>query len=284
MNKANLYLVASLASHRRGNVLTDILPVQRLPSEEELPNSGALILFGQDWQSFSVEQQAQYWIWLKEGGRQVLLIPPFREGPIDNALDWQAKSIKGELSSEIGLAAYLKGEVKFEFQAVARQFDRDLGHCWDNDSINTLYYKPHASGGLFSVSSLPLWSLSCLDEIDLVHTWFESLYSFAGFASLNESNSAGAEDEETAQIKLKEEHLALLCCSYGQALIDQHALISRVHRLGVFRLEGRLLELAAEELIKSGLLFGGEITDEGTARLMASPYKIYAEELMRMPG
>lgn len=282
MNKANLYLVASLASHRRGNVLTDILPVQRLASEEELPSNGALILFGQDWQSFSVEQQAQYWIWLKEGGRQVLLIPPFREGPVDNALDWQAKSIKGELSSHFGLAAYLKDEVKFEFQAVARQFDRDLGHCWDNDSINTLYYKPHASGGLFSATSLPLWSLSCLDDIDLVQSWFESLYSFAGFASLNESSSADA--EATSEIKLKEEHLALLCCSYGQALTDQHALISRVSRLGVFRLEAHLLELATEELIKSGLLAGGEITEEGTARLMASPYKIYAEELMRMPG
>jgi len=284
LDKANLYLVASLASHRRGNVLKDILPVQRLTNEEELPSSGALILFGQDWQSFNVEQQAQYWTWLKEGGRQVLLIPPFSEGPVDNALDWQAKNIKDALSSHIGLAAYLKDEVKFEFQAVARQFDRDLGHCWDNDSINTLYYKPHASGGVFSATSLPLWSLSCLDEIDLVHAWFECLYSFAGFASVNELSSSNAEGEATAQIKLKEEHLALLCSSYGQVLTDQHALISRVNRLGVFRLEAHLLELAIEELIKSGLLVGGEITEEGTARLMASSYKIYAEELMRMPG
>lgn len=282
--KPDVYLTASLATHRRGDVLMDIFPQQSLADTSELPVSGTLMMLGQDWQGFSTEQRDNYWTWLKEAGRQVLLIPPFIEGPVDRVLDWQVKRVQGELKSDIGLANYLADEVKFEFEAVSRQFVRELGHCWSDDSINTLYYKAHASGGMLSATSLPLWSLSCLDEIELVNTWFDGLYQIAGKARSSDLNQENSSLETPFQIELKDEHFALLCCSYGQSLADYHVLISRVNRLGVFSIDAAALELAAEDLIKSGLLLGGEITDGGKTQLMVSPYKIYAEELMRMPG
>ena len=282
--EAGIYLAESLATHRRGDVLTDIFQLQRMPEESDLPTSGSLLMFGQDWQGLNREQQESYWSWLKEGGRQVLLIPPFNEGAVANDLDWQVKRIQAELKSDEGLAGLLVDEIKFEFDAVSRQFDRDLGHCWSDDSLNTLYYKLHASGGMLAATSLPLWSLSCLDELDLVNAWFDGLYQFAGKAKELSANHEDSSVGSPVGIVLKDEHFALLCCSYGQSLADDGALINRVKRLGLFRIDTTVLELAAQDLLKLDLLSGGDITAEGQAQLMASPYKIYAEELMRMPG
>ena len=264
----DIFLVGDLTEHRRGNVMSDVLPVKLLPESNELPEKGSLIMFGQNWQQLNDEQQNIYSKWLKLPGRQVLLIPPFREGRISHNLDWQVK----------GLAASLSDEIKYTFDAVSCQFDRASGHRWENGELNTLFFKLHATSGQFAVTSLPLWSLTCLDESAVVNEWFVALFDFAGMPKVIKQ----ALPAETNKLVLLDAHHVLLCCAYGKTFEKDIQLIERVKRLGLFRVDDEDLINALADIESHQLLNNGCLTQTGEDILMASPYKIYADELVRM--
>lgn len=273
------YLFGGLASHRRGAVISDHLLVKPLNSDSELPACGMLMMFGQEWQTYTTRHQASLMTWLKYSGRAVLLIPPFNTGRLADALDWKVESAGGDKTTTIvGLANSLADEARFQFKAVSHQFSREHAHNWNDDSLNTLYYKPHSSGGVFAATALPLWSLSCLDIPDLVQSWLAGLYGIAG--QVKEAPPV----TDKAMLVLNDKHLALLCCAYGHRFTDANALVTRVGRLGVFHFLSAELDLAVAELIEDNLFLNGELTEKGLSAVMASPYKLYADELKRMAG
>jgi hypothetical protein len=274
----DIFLVGDLAEHRRGNVIADVLPIKTLPNINELPEKGSLIMFGQNWQQLNDEQQSTYSKWLKLPGRQVLLIPPFREGKISDNLDWQVKLASNEGKNGEGLAASLCDEIKYNFDAVSCQFDRALGHSWQSGELNTLFFKLHATSGQFSVTSLPLWSLTCLDDSAIVNKWFTALFDFAGTAKVTEQASTTEKNE----LVLLDAHHVLLCCAYGKTFEQAIQLIERVKRLGLFRVDDEALISALADIEKHQLFDNGSLTQMGEALLMASPYKLYADELERM--
>jgi hypothetical protein len=259
-------------------VIADVLPIKTLPNINELPEKGSLIMFGQNWQQLNDEQQSTYSKWLKLPGRQVLLIPPFREGKISDNLDWQVKLASNEDKNGEGLAASLCDEIKYNFDAVSCQFDRALGHSWQSGELNTLFFKLHATSGQFAVTSLPLWSLTCLDDSAIVNKWFTALFDFAGTAKVTEQASTTEKNE----LVLLDAHHVLLCCAYGKTFEQAIQLIERVKRLGLFRVDDEALISALADIEKHQLFDNGSLTQTGEELLMASPYKLYADELERM--
>ena len=273
------YLFGELSTHRRGVVISDYLSVKSLGRHSELPDAGVLIMFGQEWQTCTPQQQTSLITWFKSSGRVLLLIPPFNTGLLAGASDWQVESANGDKDTTItGLAKSLADETRFQFKAVSHQFSREYAHNWKDDSLNTLYYKSHSSAGLLAATALPLWSLSCLDIPELVQYWLAGLCENAGQAKEVLSVT------DTSKLVLNEKHHALLCCAYGHKFSDDNALVTRVGRLGVFRLLAAELDLAVAELIVDNLFLNGELTEKGLAAVMTSPYKLYADELKRMPG
>ncbi|TCW19104.1 hypothetical protein [Vibrio crassostreae] len=274
----DLYLFGTLAAHRRGAVISDYLSVKSVDSDAELPMSGLLIMFGQEWQSFTQEQQANFLAWLKTSGRTILLIPPFNVGLLTNDNGWQVCNTSGEKSTAItGLAQGLADETRVQFEATSHQFSREDAHSWDDGSLNTLYYKSHSSSGVLAATALPLWSLTCLDIPELVQSWLSRLSVIAGQAKETPGVSVKSE------LVLNNNHLALLCCAYGHKFIDANSLVSRVTRLGVFSLLADELDFAVGDLIREELFVNGELTDKGVAAVVTSPYQLYAQELKRMP-
>lgn len=273
----NTYLVGELATHRRGSVIADILPVEVLADIEALPDCGSLLMFGQNWQKLTSEQQGGFREWLALPGRQLLLIPPFNDGLVSVNLDWQVQLQSESLVGE-GLAASLCDEVKYVFEAITCQFERSLGHSWQNGSLNTLFFKQHATSGQFAVTSLPLWSLTCLDEIEAVKGWFEALFNFAGIAKVSEQDSTS----EKEQLILQDAHHVLLCCAYGKSFELGTQLIERVKRLALFNVNDESLINALTDIETHQLFTDGSLSQLGEDTLMASPYKLYADELKRM--
>jgi hypothetical protein len=274
----DVYLAGELAEHRRGTVIADVFPVKTLSISDELPKNGSLIMFGQNWQRLNDDQQNVYSQWLKLPGRQILLIPPFQEGNISHNLDWQVKLTTNEEQKGRGLALSLSDEVKYVFDAVSCQFDRALGHSWQSGKLNTLFFKLHATSGQFAVTSLPLWSLTCLDNTAEANEWFTALFKFAGLPQITEKTSPTENDE----LVLLEAHYVLLCCAYGKSFEQETELVERVKRLGVFNIDDEHLIKALTDLGSNKLFVDGCLTQTGEGTLMASPYKIYAEELVRM--
>ncbi len=275
---ADLYLFGELANHRRGAVISDSLSVKSLDSDFKLPTDGLLMMFGHEWQTYTSQQQASLMAWIKSSGRGILLIPPFNTGRLADALDWQVESASGDkTTTTVGLANNLADETRFQFKAVSHQFSREYAHNWNDDSLNTLYHKPHSSGGVFVATGLPLWSLTCLDIPELVQSWLAGLYGIAGHVKEPLPVS------EKATLVLNEKHIALLCCAYGHIFTDANSLVSRVGRLGVFRFSSEELNVAVAELIEEDLFSNDKLTERGLAEVIASPYKLYADELKRMP-
>jgi len=273
----NTYLVGELAAHRRGSVIADILPIELLADTDGLPDSGSLLMFGQNWQKLTSEQQNNFRDWLALPGRQLLLIPPFKDGLISSNLDWQVQLQSESLMGD-GLAASLCDEVKYGFEAITCQFERSLGHSWQDGSLNTLFFKQHATSGQFAVTSLPLWSLTCLDEVATVNEWFEALFNFAGIAKVSEQDSAS----EKEQLILQDAHHVLLCCAYGKSFELGTQLIERVKRLALFTVNDESLINALTDIETHQLFANGSLSQLGEDTLMASPYKLYADELKRM--
>lgn len=271
------YLVGELATHRRGSVIADVFPVKPLSDIESLPDSGSLVMFGQNWQKLTSEQQDGFRNWLALPGRQLLLIPPFNDGLISANLDWLVQ-LQSESRMGVGLAANLCDEVKYGFEAITCQFERTLGHSWQDDSLNTLFFKQHATSGQFAVTSLPLWSLTCLDEVATVNEWFEALFNFAGIAKVSEQDSAS----EKEQLILQDAHHVLLCCAYGKSFELGTQLIERVKRLALFTVNDESLINALTDIETHQLFANGSLSQLGEDTLMTSPYKLYADELKRM--
>lgn len=275
--KVDLYLFGTLAAHRRAAVISDYLSVKSLDTDAELPVSGLLMMFGQEWQSFTQELQTHLMAWLKTAGRTILLIPPFNVGLLTNDTGWQVCNASGDKATAItGVAQSLADETRVQFEATAHQFSREYAHNWNDDSLNTLYYKSHSSAGVLAATALPLWSLTCLDIPELIQSWLAGLSDIAGQAKETPQVT------DTPKLILNENHLALLCCAYGHKFIDANSLVSRVTRLGVFRLLADELDFAVIDLIKEDLFVNGELTDKGLVAVMNSPYRPYAEELKRM--
>ncbi len=275
--KIDVFLAGELANHRRGKVIADLFPVNALIESDELPDSGSLIMFGQNWQQCNKEQQDVYTKWLKLPGRQLLLIPPFKEGLIANHLDWQVK-LQNEIQEGEGLAASLGDEIKYSFDATSCQSERTLGHSWQSGELNTLFFKLHATSGQFVVTSLPLWSLTCLNELVLVSDWYKSLFRFAGAAKVSEQVSSTKKNK----LVLHEAHHVLLCCAYGKTFEHGIQLIERVKRLALFNVADEALINALVDIDNHQLLNNGNLTKAGEEILIISPYKLYADELQRM--
>ena len=142
----------------------------------------------------------------------------------------------------------------------------------------TLFFKLHATSGQFVVTSLPLWSLTCLDEVAVVNEWFTALFSFAGSPQITEQTSPTEKEE----LVLLDDHYVLLCCAYGKTFEQDTQLIERVKRLGVFRIDEKGLIKALADIDNHQLFVSGSLTQTGEEILMASPYKMYADELVRM--
>ncbi|UTZ31304.1 hypothetical protein HB762_07780 [Vibrio campbellii] len=278
--KAQVYLLGGLSCHRRGDVISDYLPVDKLEADSQLPEHGTLMMFGQEWQIYTPEQQASLMSWLKSPGRVILLLPPFNAGLLSQQMDWHVETLlhSDKTTDTVGLAEVLADETRIVFKAQSYQFSREHAHIWGDDTLNTLYYKSHSSGGLLVASSLPLWSLTCLDSPLLVQAWLEGLNELAGSPQEEKLCS------KPNNFEPDEKHLALLCCAYGRKLKSTEDLLSRVQKLGLFRFSDEELGYAICELIEHGLVVDGELTDEGNKVIEASPYQIYAEELKRMPG
>ncbi|WP_221179282.1 hypothetical protein, partial [Pseudomonas frederiksbergensis] len=81
-----LYLTPELLAHRRCRFLTSLLAIET-SSAVELPESGFVLMTGQQLQGSS-ELQTACATWARQPGCTLLLLPPYKEGPLLSALDW----------------------------------------------------------------------------------------------------------------------------------------------------------------------------------------------------
>jgi len=273
------YLFGRLADHSRGLVLSEIFSSQ---ITMDMPEKGVLFMFGQEWQSWEGDEQDVFLQWAAKPGRLLLLVPPFLDDvDLVKQLDWKVSSLveKPTVNQKSqSLAALLSDEARFYLNANHCLVDDDLEHRWADHRLNTMYFKHHSSSGVFAATSLPLWSLTCLENTENVFDWLKSLFTHAG------EHKSETVQKTNKELILIDAHYVMLCCAYEQSIESIDWLVKRAKTLAIFQLPTKNLYLAASELKEASLIDNNGLTDLGQQQLSGSGFQIYADEISRMKG
>jgi hypothetical protein len=270
-----LYLTPELQAHRRGRFLTSLLGISQ-SSEHGLPQTGFVLMTGEQLQA-SPDLQEECAAWVRQSGCSLLLLPPYKEGSIFHFLDWVI-----ELAPSISVAAKqasLKSMLEGELSYCLRGTD---GACTEDMppgelTCHTRYWKAHSNSGLIAATTLPLWSISLLDQAALVNDFLAKIERHCGLPSVS------AEETKPQEDAIRPEDVTVLVCSYGFNVATTEDLLSKLKTYAV-----PLLNLANFDLPESigrlrnaGLINDRGLTERGLAHLMGSKYWAFAENLRK---
>lgn len=273
----SLHMETSLAAHRHGRFF--VSQVNAKPVNEG-PENGLVIMHGKVFQRFDATQQQDWWNWSSRPGCVVLLLPPFAIGSIVERLDWQITA-REEIakSSDGSLADLLSSEVTVNLTGSDGEFDRTLGHQWENYSVNTRYFKQHLGCGVFAASCLPLWSISLLDHASDMTDWFKNLLALAGKAGASQSR-LGTASENSLE---KTDYTVMVCMqAWGLQSVREITSILRQIRNSPITLADSDVAGGIDRLLALGLIDDSGLTDIGLEKLSDSPYWGYIDSLREL--
>lgn len=270
-----LYLTPELLAHRRGRFLSSLLAIEP-SSAAGLPESGVVLMTGGQLQESS-ELQAACSAWARQPGCILLLLPPYKEGPILSALDWVVEFssdhpvVLGAASAESIVAQ----EVMYQLQGADGSATAGCGVHVGGHRSYTRYWKAHSNSGLFAATLLPLWSISLLNHAHLVTEFLEDLNRHTGKSSV-----PVAEDDQSESV-LHPQDLTVMVCCYGFEVATAATLMERLHDYAVPLLNLAHFDLpeSINRLLQGGLLNQQGLTKAGLAFLQASKYWAFAENL-----
>lgn len=267
------YLTPELQAHRRGRFLASLLGISQT-SELGLPTTGFVLMTGEALQA-SRETQEECAAWVRQPGCSLLLLPPYQEGSIFHFLDWVIELVPSNSldAKQASLASMLAGELTYNLRGMdgACTADTPPGEL----TCNTRYWKAHSNSGLLAATTLPLWSISLLDQAALVHDFLANIESHCGH-SVNAREIKHQENDA-----IRPEDVTVLVCSYGFNVATAEGLLRRLKTYAV-----PLLNLASFDLPDSmvrlrnaGLISDNGLTEQGLAHLMGCKYWAFAESL-----
>lgn len=269
-----LYLTPELQAHRRGRFLASLLGISH-SFELDLPETGFVLMTGEALQT-SREAQEVCAAWVRQPGCSLLLLPPYQEGSIFHFLDWAIElvspsSLAVEQSS---LASMLVSELNFTLRGMD-------GACAEDTSLgelmcHTRYWKAHSNSGLLAATTLPLWSISLLDQAVMVHDFLSNIQTHCGLPAVRTK-----EIECQVDNVIHPEDITVLVCSYGFNVVTAEGLLSRLktYAVPVLNLASFDLPESMVRLKNAGLISDTGLTEQGIAHLMGSKYWAFAESL-----
>ncbi|MFT6906670.1 MAG: hypothetical protein ACJAS1_003338, partial [Oleiphilaceae bacterium] len=240
-----------------------------------LPHQGCVLILGKDYQQLALADKQVWREWALLSGHTLMLLPPYSAGLIHEELDWQISFTEQVSSIEGPLTQLLGPEVTQNISAKQGNSDRNMGHYWGASAFNTRYVKHHAASGVFAATCLPLWSISLLDEAELLLAWFAFFEQLAGTPNNIES------DIEEELVQLQGTDYSILACVFAWTVASASELQGYQARqpFPIFKFSPLEVEAGFERLLSGGYLDIKGLTPSGLETLKESAYWIYAEEL-----
>ncbi|MCU8034733.1 MAG: hypothetical protein WC024_10740 [Shewanella sp.] len=268
------YLALSLSSHRRGRFLGSLVDAEPV-TETLLPHQGCVLMLGKDFQQLEIVDKKKWREWAQLSGRTLMLLPPYNSGLIDEDIDWQIGFSESVSSVDAPLVRLLESEITQQIAGRQGVSERSQGHLWGSSAVNTCYLKHHAASGVFAVTCLPLWSISLIDEAELVREWFAFFDRLAGTPDANESD---AYNEPT---QLVATDYSIMACIYAWQVISASELSAYLAKqvFPIFQFNSDELDAGFSRLLSAGYANECGLTTEGIQILKASAYWLYADQL-----
>ena len=269
-----LYLTPELQAHRRGRFLASLLGISQT-SELGLPKTGFVLMTGEALQA-SRETQEECAAWVRQPGCSLLLLPPYQEGIVFHFLDWVVELARSSSAAvnQASLMSMLAGEMMYNLRGMDGSCTEDMSP--GELTCHTRYWKAHSNSGLLAATTLPIWSISLLDQAALVHDFLANIERHCGLPSVSAKEIKPQENDA-----IRPEDVTVLVCSYGFNVATAEGLLSKLKTYAV-----PLLNLASFDLPESmvrlrnaGLIHDNGLTEKGLAHLMGCKYWAFAESL-----
>jgi hypothetical protein len=267
----DVWLLGSLAGHRRGRFLGDLLDAR--PSAELPGGAGICLAFAGDFQGGDAEHQEHWLAWAKSPGRTLLLLPPLKPGDFPRPVEWKVEQMAEPCAAAAGtLPGLLAPEVRHRLSGVL-QVPAGAAGRWDNGLAHTGYYRRHPHAGIFAVSCLPLWSAALLGRAALVEEWLCGLHELAG------TPSAAPEEPAAAGFTPSPDHHAVLLHLCSGRFASREEALTALASSPLFTLPRERAEEALGDLERHELAKQGGLTEAGRSMVESGPYAAYAEAL-----
>lgn len=262
MNETRV-LLGELANHSRGRKISHSFAAE---TGEELPETGIVFVFGKEFQSAA----GLNWLpWSEKPGRLMIVTPPYNSEECKHPIPWQA--IKGQSipieNEDYELGRILASERRFELRGRFLPLERVSG------ALITAGWRKHSTSGLLVLTTLPLWSLTLLDQREACEAWLKALYSGAGTAQKPKSKPSIEDLEKT-------DWALLLHYCQGPFDDDEQAL-EALESSTIQRIEASEARASIKKLSRQDLAHGGVLLEKGWLRLLNSPYAAYAQAIRR---
>ncbi len=272
----NLLLSNGLQAHRRGRFLGTLLgltPADVQPTRAD----GMLLMTGEEFQGPSSDQ-ATWLQWARQPGHALVLLPPFKAGPVVDGLDWTVTLVQEPPAAlDIApVAALLASEVSFLLSGADGDSDGSQGHLWASGRPNTRFWKAHSNSGLVAATTLPIWSITLLDSAALVQDWLGALFSHVGKPAAPEAPG----DENSVVTPTPQDFAVMVCChAYGVGSPD--ALVEALQRqpVQVMNLRGFDVPSIFDRLRAMALVEERGLSTKGLELLRQSAFWGYAAQL-----
>lgn len=270
-----LYLTPELQSHRRGRFLASLLEISQSP-EHGLPQTGFVLMTGEHLHA-SPDLQGECTVWVRQPGCALLLLPPYKEGSIFQCLDWVielAPSISVAVK-QASLTSMLEGELTYSLRGMDGACTEDMAP--GKLTCHTRYWKAHSNSGLIAATTLPLWSISLLDQAALVNEFLAKIERHCGLPSVT------TEEEKPKEDAIRPEDVTVLVCSYGFNVATADDLLSKLKAYAVPLLNLANFDLpeSMERLRRARFINERGLTERGLAHLTRSKYWVFAESLRK---
>ncbi len=248
----NLLLSNGLQAHRRGRFLGTLLGLANADVQPARAD-GMVLMTGEEMQDPSSDQAA--WLrWARQPGHALVLLPPFKAGPVVDGLDWRVDLLQDPPSAVASapLSALLAAEVSFRLSGVDGDSDGSQGHLWSSGRPSTRFWKAHSNSGLIAATTLPIWSITLMDSATLVQDWLRALFSHVGKPAATEA----PDDGNSVATPTPQDFAVMVCChaygvgspdALGHALQRQPVQVMSLRGFDVPGIFGRLRAMALVE-------------------------------------
>src|SRR5690606_2608207 len=270
---ALIFLSEYLSGVCKGRILKRLIKPEI--AGQTLPVFGLLLISAKELNTDNINV---YVDWSQQAGCALLILEPYKQlmelcKQTTFELDWTLEYPEhtfcenGEFDFQI-----LQSEILQSLNGHNGSYEQGKHHI--GDLVHTRYIRKHSNSGVFAITTLPIWSVSLLDEANHVKAWLNWFIDHCGTKSIEAHAHEVVESYPLNKLDYTVLLLVYILPDYSSGDIGR-----KVENLGIFDLD--LLDLINryEILVKENFIANKNLTLKGIEALKDSYIWNYIEPL-----
>ncbi|ENK6376672.1 TPA: hypothetical protein P8743_001292 [Acinetobacter baumannii] len=268
-----IFLSEYLSGVSKGRILKRLIKPEI--ASQTLPVSGLLLMSAKELNTDNINV---YIDWSQQTGCALLILEPYEQlmelcKQTTLGLDWTLEYPEHTFCEQEAFDfQILYSEILQSLSGYSGSYEQAKHHI--GDLVHTRYIRKHSNSGVFAITTLPIWSVSLLDEANQMNAWFNWFLDHCGTKSIEAHAIEAVESYTLNKLDYTVLLLVHLLPEYSSGEIGK-----KVESLGVFDLNQLDLLNRYEILEKENFIANKSLTFQGLEALNDSYIWNYVEPL-----